>query len=363
MKKLIRDNVFKIEQYEPGKPIEILQKELSLEGEISKLASNENPLGPSPLAIDAIKNSLAKGNLYPDNSCYQLRERLAANLGLSSEKLAIGNGTTELLYLMGVAFLNPGESFVMSETSFIMGKIVAQVMNSRLIEVPLKEYRHDLDAILKAITEDTKIIYIDNPMNPVGTMANKEEISQFMEKVPEDLVVAFDEAYFEYVNSETFPDTLRYVEEGRNVMVFRTFSKLYGLAGLRVGYCVAKEEFIHALWRVSPPFAVNGLAQVAAAEALKDRQHIEKTKEMNESGKRFLYQSFEEMSVWYIPSETNFVTFDTKTDAQRISDARPRKGHTPYLDGRKQAAFTAGEELFGRSLCQRCQQSYGIEVY
>ena len=326
MKKLIRDNVFKIEQYEPGKPIEILQKELSLEGEISKLASNENPLGPSPLAIDAIKNSLAEGNLYPDNSCYQLRERLAANLGLSSEKLAVGNGTTELLYLMGVTFLNPEESFIMSETSFIMGKIVAQVMNSRLIEVPLKEYRHDLDAILKAITEETKIIYIDNPMNPVGTMANKKEISQFMEKVPEDLVVAFDEAYFEYVESATYPDTLRYVEERKNVIVFRTFSKLYGLAGLRVGYCVAKEEFIHALWRVSPPFAVNRLAQVAAAEALKDKQHIEKTKEMNESGKRFLYQSFEEMSVWYIPSETNFVTFDTKTDAKRISDALQRKG-------------------------------------
>lgn len=326
MKKLIRDNVLKIEQYEPGKPVEILQRDLSLEGKISKLASNENSLGPSPLAIKAIKNTLAEGHLYPDNSCYQLKERLAAHLGLSAEKLAVGNGTTELLYLMGVAFLNPGESFVMSETSFIMGKIVAQVMNSRLIEVPLREYRHDLDAILKTITRDTKVIYIDNPMNPIGTMMSREEISLFMEKVPEDVVVAFDEAYFEYVNRETFPETLRYVEEGRNVMVFRTFSKLYGLAGLRVGYCVAKKEFIHALWRVSPPFAVNRLAQVAAAEALKDKQHIEKTKEMNESGKKYLYENLEKISVWYIPSETNFITIDTKTDAQRISDALQREG-------------------------------------
>lgn len=326
MKKLIRDNVLKIEQYEPGKPIEVLQRELSLKGEICKLASNENPLGPSPMAIDAIKKSLAEGNFYPDNSCYLLRERLAKNLGLSPENLVIGNGTTELIYLMGVAFLNPGEAFVMSESSFIMGKIVAQVMNSHLIEVSLKEYRHDLDAVLRAIDKDTKIVYLDNPMNPIGTMMTGEEVSKFMDRIPEDVVVAFDEAYFEYVNKEAFPNTLRYVEEGRNVIVFRTFSKLFGLAGFRVGYCLAKEDFIDAFRRVSPPFAVNRFAQVGAAAALKDKQHIRKTKEMNESGKKFLYENFEKMSVFYIPSETNFVTIDVKTDAKKVSEELQERG-------------------------------------
>ncbi len=326
MKKLIRDSVLKIEQYEPGKSIEVLQRELSLKGEISKLASNENPLGPSPMAIDAIKKSLAEGNLYPDNSCLYLRERLAENLGLSPENLVIGNGTTELIYLMGVAFLNPGECFIMSESSFIMGKIVAQIMNSRLIEVPLKEYCHDLDAILRAIRKDTKIIYLDNPMNPIGTIMTRKEISKFMDRVPEDVVVAFDEAYFEYVNRETYPNTLKYIEEGRNVIVFRTFSKLYGLAGFRVGYCLAKQDFVDAIRRVSPPFAVNRLAQVGAAAALKDDKHTKKTREVNESGKRFLYENFEKMSVSYIPSETNFVTIDLKTDAKRVSEELKKKG-------------------------------------
>lgn len=320
MKKLIRDNVSNIENYEPGKSIEVLRSELSLEGEISKLASNENPLGPSPFAIDAIKTSLEDGNLYPDNSCYHLREKIAEHLGVSPNNLGIGNGTTELIYLMGVAFLNPRETFIMSESSFIMAKIVAQIMDSRLMEVPLKDYRHDLDHIVKKIDKNTKIVYLDNPMNPIGTIVTKQEVSEFMEKIPKDILVAFDEAYYEYVNREDYPDTLRYVEEGRNVMVFRTFSKLYGLAGFRVGYCVAKEDFIDAIKRVSPPFAVNRFAQIGAAAALRDTQHIEKTKEINESGKKFLCESFEKMSVFYIPSETNFVTVDLKTDAKKVSD-------------------------------------------
>lgn len=325
MKKLIRDNILKIEQYEPGKPIEVLKRELGLEGEISKLASNENPLGPSPLAIDAIKKSLGDGHLYPDNSCHNLRERIAEYLGISPHNLGIGNGTTELIYLMGVAFLNPGETFIMSKSSFIMAKIVAQVMNSRLIEVPLKGYRHDLDSILRKITNDTKIVYLDNPMNPIGTMITLQEVSKFMEKIPEDIIVAFDEAYYEYVDKEDFPNTLKFVEEGRNVIVFRTFSKLYGLAGFRVGYCVAKEDFTGAIKRVSPPFAVNRFAQIGAAAALKDKQHIKKTREMNESGKRFLYENFEKMSVFYIPSETNFVTIDVKTDAQRVCEGLQKR--------------------------------------
>ena len=325
MKKLIRDNVFRIEQYEPGMPIEVIKKELALESESSKLASNENPLGPSPLAIDAIKKSLEDGNLYPDNRCYYLRERIAEHLGVPHQSLSVGNGTTELIYLIGVAFLNPGETFIMSESTFIMAKMVAQVMDSRLIEVPLKEYKHDLDTILNTISKDTKIVYFDNPMNPIGTMKTRQEFLKFMEKVPEDIIVVFDEAYYEYVNREDYPNTLKFIEEGRNVIVLRTFSKMYGLAGFRVGYCVAKEAFIDAINRVSPPFSVNRFAQIGAAAALKDKEHVKKTLEMNESGKRFLYENFKKMSVFYIPSETNFITIDVKTDAKRFSEELQRR--------------------------------------
>jgi len=326
MKKLVRENVLRIEPYEPGKPIEVLRRELALKGEISKLASNENPLGPSPLAIEAIKKSLEEGHLYPDNSCYQLRERIARHLKVSPKNLCIGNGTTELILLIGITFLNPGETFIMSESSFIMGKLVAQVMDSKLIEVPLKDYRHDFDTILRTITSDTKIVYLDNPMNPIGTMMTKSEVSKFMEKIPQDIIVVFDEAYYEYVNKESFPNSLKFIEEGRNVIVLRTFSKLYGLAGFRVGYCVASEDFIDAIRRVSPPFSVNRFAQIGAAAALKDKEHIKKTKEINESGKRFLYEHFEKMSVFYIPSETNFVTFDVKTEAKKVSEEFQKKG-------------------------------------
>ena len=162
MKKIIRDNVYKIERYEPGLPLEVIKRELALEGEISKLASNENPLGPSPLATQAIKKSIEEGNLYPDDSCYDLKKCLAGHLGISSKDLCVGNGTTELILLLGVAFLNPGETFIASQSTFIMAKMVAQLMDSRLVEVPLKEYRHDLDSILDEVTSDTKIVYFDN---------------------------------------------------------------------------------------------------------------------------------------------------------------------------------------------------------
>jgi histidinol-phosphate aminotransferase len=326
MKKLIRDNISKIQPYEPGKPIEVLRRELNLEGEISKLASNENPLGPSPLAIKAIKKSLEEGHLYPDNSCYQLRVRLAEHLGIAPQNLCLGNGTTELILLIGMTFLNPGETFIMSESSFIMGKLVSQVMDSKLIEVPLKDYCHDFESILKATTSDTKIIYLDNPMNPIGTMATEGEVSRFMENVPDDVLVVFDEAYYEYVNQKNFPDTLQFIAEGKNVIVLRTFSKLYGLAGLRIGYCLAKEGFIEAIVKVRPPFSVNRFAQIGASAALDDKEHIRKTKEMNEAGKKFLYEHLEKMSVFYIPSETNFVTLDVKTDAERISEELQKKG-------------------------------------
>ena len=326
MKKLIRDNVLKIEQYQPGKPAEVLKRELALKEEICKLASNENPLGPSPLAIAAIQKSLKEANLYPDNSCYYLKERLAKHLRVLPENLRIGNGTTELILSLGIAFLNPEDTFIMSRSSFIMAKIVTQIIGCKLVEVPLKEYRHDLDAILKSITPDTKIVYLDNPMNPIGTMTTQKEILKLMDRIPEDILVVFDEAYHDYVNDGDYPKSLHFIEEGKNVIVLRTFSKMYGLAGLRVGYGVAKNEFIHAFDKVSPPFSVNRFGQIGAAAALEDKDHVRKTKKINEKGKDYLYRHFGEFNILYIPSETNFVTIDMKTDTKPIADELQKKG-------------------------------------
>jgi histidinol-phosphate aminotransferase len=326
VKKLIRESVLKIEQYQPGKPAEVLKRELALKEEVCKLASNENPLGPSPLAVTAIQKSLKEANLYPDNDCYYLKERLAKHLRIPPENLRIGNGTTELILFLGIAFLNLEDTLIMSRSSFIMAKIVTQIIGCKLVEVPLKEYRHDLDAILRSITHDTKIIYLDNPMNPIGTIASHREISEFMEKVPKDVLVVLDEAYHDYVNHGDYPKSLGFIEEGKNVMVLRTFSKMYGLAGFRIGYCVAKEEFIHALDMVSPPFSVNRLGQIGAAAALEDKDHVRKTKEINERGKKSLYQFFKELDIFYIPSETNFITFEVKNDARWIAEELQKKG-------------------------------------
>jgi histidinol-phosphate aminotransferase len=326
VKKLIRDSVLKIEQYQPGKPAEVLERELAIKEEICKLASNENPLGPSPLAIAAIQSSLEEGNLYPDNCCYFLKEKLARHLRVKPENLRIGNGSSELILLLGLAFLNQEDTLVMSQSSFIMAKIVAQIVGCKLVEIPLKEYRHNLDAILKSITSETKIVYLDNPMNPIGTMATDKEISEFMERITEDIVVVLDEAYHDYVNHREYMKSLHFVEEGKNVIALRTFSKMYGLAGFRVGYAVARKEFIHALDMVSPPFSVNRFGQIGAAASLEDRDHVQKTKEINEKGKDYLYRNFEKLGVFYIPSETNFVTIDVKTDANGIAESLQKKG-------------------------------------
>jgi histidinol-phosphate aminotransferase len=326
VKKLIRNNVLRIEQYEPGKPVEVLRRELALKGEVLKLASNENPLGPSPLAIKAVRKNLKEFHLYPDDSCCNLKEKLSEHLQVPPKNLRIGNGTTELILLLGIAFLSPEETLIMSQSSFIMTKIVTQIVGCKLVEVPLKEYCHDLDAVTKSITNETKIVYLDNPMNPIGNMVTHHQLLKFMESIPEDIVVILDEAYHDYVNHGDYPRSLRFVEEGRNVVVLRTFSKMYGLAGLRVGYCVAKDEFIQAVEKVGPPFSVNRLGQIGAAAALKDKEHVQRTKDINEKGKKYLYECFKELDIFFIPSETNFVTFEVKNDAKGIAEELQKKG-------------------------------------
>ncbi len=326
MKDLARDNILRIEPYRPGKPIEELRRELGIEGEIVKLASNENPLGPSSLALTAIRESLTEAGLYPDDGCYYLKQRLAQHLGVTWDNLTVGSGTTELIRLIATAFLNIGESLIMSKPSFLMAKLAALVMDCHLVEIPLKKHRHDLLVILDQIDDNTKLIYIDNPINPIGTMITADEVLRFMEEIPSTVGVIFDEAYYEYIDREDYPNTLDFVKEERNVIVLRTFSKIYGLAGLRIGYGIAKEELIEVLEKTRAPFSVNRLAQIGALAALEDAGHVRRTREVTEKGRIFLYRNLERMSIPYIPSVTNFVTIDVRRDAFPVYEQLQREG-------------------------------------
>jgi len=326
MKKLIRDNILKIEQYEPGKPIELIRREIGIQGEVCKMASNENPLGPSPLAVTAIQEALAEGNFYPDNSCYELREKLGRMFDVPIGNIRMGNGSSELIYMAGIAFLNRDENVVMSEDTFIMAPLMCQIIDCQAVIVSLDNYRHDLERIVDAINDKTKIIYLDIPMNPIGTCVTHAEFARFMGRVPEDVLVICDEAYYEYAEGDTYPQTIPYVKDGRNILVLRTFSKLYGLAGFRVGYGIAKADIVEALRRVSLPFAVNKFAQIGALAALDDHDHVRKTLAITAEGKKYLCQKLNEMGVFHIPAETNFVTIDVGRDAREFCAEFQKRG-------------------------------------
>jgi histidinol-phosphate aminotransferase len=292
--------------YEPGKPIEETARELGAEAsQILKLASNENPLGPSPKAVAAMRDMLAHAHLYPDGGGYYLREALSKKLGVARDNLILGNGSNEVIEFLGHAFLQPGDEIITSEHAFVVYKLIAAVFGAKTIEAPSPDYRHHLDAMLKAITPQTRLIFIANPNNPTGTLLPQAEIDRFMSRLPENIVVAFDEAYFEYVDDP--PDTVRFTREGRNLIVLRTFSKIAGLAGLRVGYGIAPSQLIQVLQKTRQPFNVNGLGQAGALAALGDDAHVRETKRLTDEGRRYLQEEFSEMKLRFVPSAANFV--------------------------------------------------------
>jgi histidinol-phosphate aminotransferase len=292
--------------YEPGKPIEETARELGAEAsQIIKLASNENPLGPSPKALVAMRAALESAHLYPDGGGYYLREALAAKLGLTRDQIILGSGSNEIIEFLGHAFLDRGDDVITSEHAFIAYKLVASVFGARTIEVPSPDLRHDLDGMIAAITPKTRLIFVANPNNPTGTLAGQAEIDRFVERVPENVVVVFDEAYFEYLDDP--PDTLRFVRAGRNVAVLRTFSKIQGLASLRIGYGIARPELIQVLQKTRQPFNVNGLAQAAALAGLDDDEHRRETKRLTNEGRAYLQEQFSSMNLPFVPSAANFV--------------------------------------------------------
>ena len=292
--------------YEPGKPIEDVARELGLKpSEIIKLASNENPLGPSPKALAAMHETLERAHFYPDGGGFYLREAIAKKFGFERANIMLGCGSNEIIEFIGKAFLNPGDEIVTARHAFVVYKLMATLFGATTIEVPDPNFAHDLDAMAAAITPRTKEVFIANPNNPTGTLLTQDEIDRFMDKVPDHVIVVFDEAYFEF--NENPPDTLKFVREGRNVVVLRTFSKIQGLANLRIGYGIAKAELIDILGKTRQPFNTNGIAQAGALAGLADEEHQRKTREITIEGRNFLQQEFENMGLEYVPSFANFV--------------------------------------------------------
>jgi histidinol-phosphate aminotransferase len=295
--------------YEPGKPIEEVARELGFDSaaDIVKIASNENSLGPSPAAIAAMQEGAAAMHRYPDGGAYYLRRKLAERLHVSLEQLVVGNGSNELLELMGHVFLDAGNNVVVADRAFIVYKLIAAVCRAETIAVPMRELTHDLDAMLQAITPQTRLVFISNPNNPTGTMVDGAALDRFMDAVPDHVVVVLDEAYIELLPAEKQPDTLKYVADDRNVIVTRTFSKTYGLAGLRIGYAVAPTDCIRLLHRVRQPFNANAMAQTAALAALDDDEHVARTREMVAAGLSYLETALTAMSVPFVGSVVNFM--------------------------------------------------------
>jgi histidinol-phosphate aminotransferase len=339
----VHPDIAALSPYVPGKPIEELQRELGLT-RVIKLASNENPLGPSPKAMAVINEGVATLHRYPDGGAFRLREALADRWKVTADQIILGNGSDEILGLLARTFLSPGDEAVMADQTFVIYRMEVTAAHGKAVIVPLVEWRHDLAAMADAVTERTRLLFLCNPNNPTGTMVSAEEVAQLLSRVPDHVVVVFDEAYFEYVRSAQFPDSMAYVKQGRNAIVLRTFSKIYGLAGLRIGYGVTTPDIANFLNRVRPPFNANSLAQRAALAALNDDEHVAKSRALNQAGMDQVVNGLRTLGFGPIPSETNFVYFDVGCDGRLVFDALLRLGViVRHIEGRM-IRVTIGQE-------------------
>jgi histidinol-phosphate aminotransferase len=292
--------------YEPGKPIEEVEREYGIANSV-KLASNENPLGPSPKAVAAIQAKLDQLHLYPDGDCFYLKNGLAEKLGIAPDRLIFGNGSNEIIELAARTFLRAGDEAVMAEQAFVVYQLIVQAVGGKAQQVPLRDYTHDLSAIADAVSPRTRIVFLANPNNPTGTIFRRAEWEKFLAKVSPDILLIVDEAYFEYVEDSDYPDSLKYHAPDRTILTLRTFSKLYGLAGLRIGYGIGPKELIGMMQRVRQPFNVNAAAQWGALAALTDHDHIERSLAVNRSGRDFLKAEFRRLNLEFVASHGNFV--------------------------------------------------------
>ena len=318
--------------YKPGKPIEETKRELGLE-HVVKLASNENPLGPSPKAVDAIHKACQDLARYPDPTCFRLRASLAKKWNVSSEEIVIGNGSNELIDLLIRVFCEPGDKVIFPEKSFVAYSVCAQAARVSRMEIPVDDqFDWDVDKFLESFKKNSrgneKILFIANPNNPTGTYLNQEKTQRLLDELGgrEDLLIVFDEAYNEYVRATDFPKALDFYKQHANVMVLRTFSKIYGLAGLRVGALVGRREHLDFINRVRNPFNVNSLAQEATLAAMEDHEYLKQAQQVNWQGLDAIYPYLEERGLPYINSQTNFVLFDTLRDGQEVFQEAMKRG-------------------------------------
>jgi histidinol-phosphate aminotransferase len=355
--------------YEPGRPIEEVARELGFAdvSEIIKVASNENELGPSPKAMKAMAAAATDMHRYPDGGCFYLKGRLSAKLGVKPQNLLFGNGSNELIEFLGHVLLGPKTNLVMSEGAFVVYRLVAKLFNAQVIAAPMKKFAHDLDALLAAVTPETRMVIICNPNNPTGTIVSSAKIKVFLKKLPAHVLAVFDEAYFEYMPDDKKPDLIKEIQKGReNVIVLRTFSKAYGLAGLRIGYAVGHENLIASLNRVRQPFNVNAMALAAALAAIDDDRHLEKTRKTIFQGLELFAKNFPTIGAGleFVPSYANFILVKTGNGREVFKELQKRKIIVRPMDGyglpdwiritvgtpaQNRAVLKALREMFSRS--------------
>ncbi len=317
--------IARLKPYVPGKPIEELEREYGISDSI-KLASNENPIGPSPKALEAIMDALKNLHRYPDGNDYYLRKRLAEKLKVSFNQIVVGNGSNEIIELLVRTFLREGDEVIMPEPSFLMYEIMVQAGGGRPVKVALKERVLDLESMAESISSRTCMIFVNNPNNPTGTIVSRDDFEEFLQQVPPGVIVVMDEAYIEFVRDRTCPTGLDYLDGEKTVVTLRTFSKTYGLAGLRIGYGVMKENLADLMHRVRQPFNTNLLAQVGALAALDDDAFLDKTVNTVHKGLDFLYREVEKLGLRYFPTQTNFFLIDLERDAKSVFENMLRRG-------------------------------------
>ena len=324
IEKLARKGILELVSYIPGKSIEEVEKELGAKKWV-KLASNENLLGPSPKALAAIRKELPNIHMYPEGPCTLLRQALADRFSMPEARIVISNGADNLILMIACAFVDEGDEVVMADPTFAVYTNVTQIMGGKPVNVRVRDFTHDLDGILKKVNRKTKLVFICNPNNPTGTIVTHDALDDFLARLPGHVIVILDEAYADFAEHPHYPNGLEYVD-GHPVIVLRTFSKVYGLAGLRIGYALGGEELMHCLYQVRDPFPVHRLAQVAAVAALKDIDHAVKSIQLVYEGRRYLYKELDRMGLTYVPSEANFVLIDFGKDIREVFEALLREG-------------------------------------
>ena len=325
IEKLARKGILKITSYIPGKSIEEVQKEFGAKRWI-KLASNENLLGPSPKAVAAIRKELPNIYLYPEGPCTILRKALAKKFAIPERMVVISNGADNLILMIANAFLNEGEEVVVADPTFSVYTNVTQIMGGKPIKVKLKGFSHDLESMLNKVNRKTKLVFICNPNNPTGTTVSLKAFNSFLSKIPKHVIVVLDEAYGDFVEDVFCPNGLDYIKKGKQVIILRTFSKVYGLAGLRIGYALGRGDLVDCLYQVRDPFPVHRLAQVAAVAALGDEDHAIRSIQLVYEGRKYLYKELDRMGLSYVPSQANFVFVDFGKDSEKVSQALLREG-------------------------------------